>query len=37
MSTSISRQRRRALSRHAAGVDLVTQADRLWFEQHSER
>ena len=37
MSASTSRQKRRALSRHAAGVDLVTHADKVWFEQHSER
>lgn len=37
MSTPTSRKKRRALSRHAAGVDLVTHADKLWFEQHPER
>lgn len=37
MSTSTCRQKRRALSRHAAGVDLVTQADKLWFEHHPDR
>lgn len=34
---SLSRQQRRALERHARGVDLVTASDKRWFEEHPGR
>ncbi len=37
MTMAQSRQQRRALERHAQGVDLATASDRRWFEEHPGR